>query len=487
MLKRKFRLVIAVLLGVVIISCTVRAVVQSQLNKEIEYFKTYFEQKKDGLDSLYNPLAIKQIPAETIDSLYKAKLTAVEKKKEEAIDWSQYAYVNYATDANYLCNTLIMFESLRDLGSKAQQLLLIPNHLLEAETNPDHEQVKKMLMQLHVGGKTQVMVKYINSIKKPSDTTQWSQSLTKLLVFNQTEYKRVIFLDNDAVLNDNLDELFFIPDYIKFAAPISYWFLSQKDLDEACHEVKTVEKLPNNLARYTDKLEDRIKKKKMIYNHLPSLPPKLYLDSKNVAKDLIRSQFSLASLFDHHISEKSGKIKFASNVMVINPSKETFQSILASLPKNLKKPGKYDMDVINDEVFNLRKVLHTQFKFFRRIRSHFVPSVLVLPYARYGVLTGSLRDKSQHSILRNDILGCQRLDSDGNEIPKDVAALVKDAKYVHFSDYPLSKPWQYKSMDDIKCTVDEKKSEDPQMDNKICRFWNNLYGSYLNERGMCSA
>lgn len=487
MLKRKYRFVVAVLLGVVVISCTVRAVVQSQLNKEIKYFKTYFEQKKDGLDALYNPLAIKQIPEETIDFLYKTRLAAAEKKNGQAIDWSQYAYVNYATDANYLCNTLIMFESLRKLGSKAQLLLLLSKHLVEAETSPDYQQVKKMVSQLEEAGKGQVVIKYIDSIHKPSDTTQWSQSMTKLLVFNQTEYERVIFLDNDAILNDNLDELFFLPDYIKFAAPVSYWYLSEKDLDEACLEVKNVEKLPNNLARYTDKLEDRIRRKKLIYNYLPSLPPTLYLDSKNVAKDLIRAQFSLASLFDHHISEKSGKIKFASNVMVIKPSKEMFESIEASLPKNLRKAGKYDGDVINDEIFNLRKILHTQFKFFRRIRSHFVPSVMVLPYARYGLLSGSIRDNAQHSILRNDILGTQRLDTSGNEIPRDISALTKNAKYIHFSDHPLGKPWQYRSVDDIKCIVDEKKSKDLQTEEQICRLWNNLYGSYLNDRGLCSA
>lgn len=487
MLKRKYRFVVAVLLGVVIISCTVRAVVQSQLNKEIKYFKDFFEEKKDGLEALYNPLAIKQIPEETIDYLYKSRLVAAEKKKADPVNWSNFAYINYATDPNYLCNALIMFESLRDHGSKAKQLLLLSKHLTDPEASPDYQQVERMVKQLQDAGKEQVVIKYIDSINKPSDTTQWSQSLTKLLVFNQTEYERVIFLDNDAYLNDNLDELFFIPDYIQFAAPISYWFLSQKEYEEAIHEVKHVEKQPNNLARYTDKLEERIRKKKIIYNHLPSLPPSLYLDSKNVAKDLIRAQFSLASLFDHHISEKSSKVKFASNVMVIKPSKELFENVKASLPNNLKKPGKYDMDIINDEVFNLRKILHTQFKFFRRIRTHFVPSVMVLPYARYGLLSGSIKDKERYPLLRNDILGTQRLDTSGKEFPKDITAIANNAKYIHFSDYPLSKPWQYQSVDEIKCQVDEKKSEDLQTDKKICRAWNNLYSSYLNDRGLCGA
>lgn len=487
MSKRKIRFLLFAFLGVVIVSCSVRAVVQSQLNKEIKYFKTYFEQKKDGLVALYNPLAIKQIPEETIDFLYNFKLAEVEKKKE-TIDWSQYAYVNYATDANYLCSALVMFESLQRFGTKAKFLLLVSNDLVNPETSLDYQQVQKMLNSLTDNGGNQVVIKYIDHISKPSDTSQWSRSMTKLLVFNQTEYERVIFLDNDAVLNDKLDELFFIPDYIKFAAPLTYWELSENDMSEAYLEVKNYEKLPINLARYTDKLNERIRKKKMIYNHLPSLPPTLYLDSKNVAKDLIRSKLSLSSLFDHHVTGKPSKVKFASNLMVIKPSSETFRSIMEdSLPYYLKKKEKYDMDVINEDIFNLRKVLHTQFKYFRRIRTGFVPSILVLPYARYGFLTGSIKNEDHYPILRNDILGCKRLDTSGKEIPKDVVALTHDAKYIHFSDYPIAKPWMYKSVDDIKCTVDEKKSNNIQAEKKYCHLWNTLYGSYLNDRGICTA
>lgn len=482
--KRKFRFVLFIALGVAIVSCVVRAVVQSQLNKEIKYFKKYFEQKKDGLEALYNPLAIKQIPEETIDLLYNLRLAG----KKEPIEWSNYAYVNYATDANYLCNTLIMFDALRKFGTRAKLLLLISRDLVESEGSPDYQQVNKMLDQLKREGGEQVVVKYVDNIVKPSDTSQWSQSMTKLLVFNQTEYERVIFLDNDATLNDKLDELFFIPDYIQFAAPVSYWFLSEGDLEEAYREVKQYEKLPVNLARYTDKLHERIKRGKMIYNHLPSLPPNLYLNTENVAQDLIRSKFSLASLFDHHISDKSTKVQFASNVMVIKPSAEAFSSIMkSSVPSFLKKEGKYDGDVINDDLFNLRKVLHTQFKRFRRLRSHFVPSVLVLPYARYGLLTGSIKDESQHVLLRNDILGCKRLDTSGKEIEKDISAITRNAKYIHFSDWPLGKPWQYQSVDEIKCKADETHAKNIDSGKKICHLWNDLYSSYLNSRGLCAA
>lgn len=45
------------------------------------------------------------------------------------VNWSQYAYALYATDVEYLCNALMIFESLQQLGSKADRLLLYSDSL----------------------------------------------------------------------------------------------------------------------------------------------------------------------------------------------------------------------------------------------------------------------------------------------------------------------------------------------------------------------
>lgn len=42
-------------------------------------------------------------------------------------DWSKYAYSLYATDSEYLCNALMIFDDLRQYGSKAARLLLYPD------------------------------------------------------------------------------------------------------------------------------------------------------------------------------------------------------------------------------------------------------------------------------------------------------------------------------------------------------------------------
>ena len=45
----------------------------------------------------------------------------------ETIEWSQFAYVQYVTNLSYLCNSLMLFESLHRLGCKPDRLMMYPS------------------------------------------------------------------------------------------------------------------------------------------------------------------------------------------------------------------------------------------------------------------------------------------------------------------------------------------------------------------------
>ena len=55
------------------------------------------------------------------------------------IDWSRFAYTQYATDRSYLCNSLMLFEALHRLGSKADRLLMYPSGFLLSEKDSSLE------------------------------------------------------------------------------------------------------------------------------------------------------------------------------------------------------------------------------------------------------------------------------------------------------------------------------------------------------------
>lgn len=55
------------------------------------------------------------------------------------IDWSRFAYTQYATDRSYLCNSVMFFEALHRLGSKADRVMLYPSEWLESENDDSKE------------------------------------------------------------------------------------------------------------------------------------------------------------------------------------------------------------------------------------------------------------------------------------------------------------------------------------------------------------
>ena len=49
--------------------------------------------------------------------------------RPQATDWSDFAYVQYVTNVPYLCNSVMLFESLHRLDSKADRLLMYPGEM----------------------------------------------------------------------------------------------------------------------------------------------------------------------------------------------------------------------------------------------------------------------------------------------------------------------------------------------------------------------
>ena len=42
------------------------------------------------------------------------------------VDWSRFAYTQYVTNTDYLCNSVMLFETLHRLGSKAERFMMYP-------------------------------------------------------------------------------------------------------------------------------------------------------------------------------------------------------------------------------------------------------------------------------------------------------------------------------------------------------------------------
>ena len=49
------------------------------------------------------------------------------------MEWSSFAYTQYATSSIYLYNSVMIFETLHRLGSKVDRLLMYPSYLKPSE------------------------------------------------------------------------------------------------------------------------------------------------------------------------------------------------------------------------------------------------------------------------------------------------------------------------------------------------------------------
>ncbi|KAI9651732.1 MAG: N-acetylglucosaminyltransferase [Trizodia sp. TS-e1964] len=135
-----------------------------------------------------------------------------------AVDWSRFAYAQYVTNTAYLCNSVMLFESLHRLGSKADRLMMYPADF-DLDVNPDSTEKRLLALAQDLYG---VKLVPITVQRRESSDTTWAESFTKLLAFNQTQYHRILSLDSDSTILQTMDELFHAPSS-PVAMPRAYW------------------------------------------------------------------------------------------------------------------------------------------------------------------------------------------------------------------------------------------------------------------------
>lgn len=97
------------------------------------------------------------------------------------VDWSHFAYLQYVTAAEHACNSVMVFEALHRLGSKAQRVLLYPQAWGDTNsvywgTSPglDHE-TSKLLLKAR--DEYHVMLKPVDVIRKKGQESLYFHSI----------------------------------------------------------------------------------------------------------------------------------------------------------------------------------------------------------------------------------------------------------------------------------------------------------------------
>ncbi|EXK76047.1 hypothetical protein FOQG_19191 [Fusarium oxysporum f. sp. raphani 54005] len=118
----------------------------------------------------------------------------------------------------------MLFEALQHLRNRADRVMIYPSHMLGS----DYKSSNARLL-VKVRDKYDVKLVPIAVRHKDNADSTWADSLTKLLVFNQTQYSRILCIDSDSVLLKSMDELFLLPS-IPVAMPRAYWLFPMKEI-----------------------------------------------------------------------------------------------------------------------------------------------------------------------------------------------------------------------------------------------------------------
>ena len=284
----------------------------------------------------------------------------------KSIDWSRYAYGQYATSSAYLCNSVMVFEALSRLGSRADRILFYPEEWDTEIASPTDRD-----SQLLVKARDWYNVKLIPVEMKLLNDDTWNSSFTKFLAWGQTRYERILHLDSDVTVLQHLDELFLLP-----RAPVAM------------------------MRAYWELPETRV----------------------------------LTSL-----------------LVLLEPSEVVFERLMGATTEGKRRAGEYDMEILN--------------RLYR-------DSAMVLPHQKYGLLSGEFRANNHEIYLGND------------RDTWDPEQVLKEASLVHFSDWPLPKPWimwPHNLIGQItpRC---RKGSEGQEWDCRDKRVWLKLYDDFRMRR-----
>lgn len=138
----------------------------------------------------------------------------------------------------------------------------------------------------------------------------------------------------------------------------------------------------------------------------------------------------------------------SSQVMLVEPSKVEFERVMEKVGNASR--GDYDMEIVNE--------------LYR-------DSALILPHRAFNVLTAEWRSKSHENYFGSD------------REEWDPIATYNEAKYVHFSDWPVSKPW----LDTSRRLIREKQPECPEGEDTCIErdIWLGFYDDFRHRRKVC--
>ena len=124
-----------------------------------------------------------------------------------------YSWVTLLYDNNYFLAEVTLVNSIREYNSKYPiSCLITPNIRHDYQKILQDMEVNLIFISQYISPQHQYYLENSPEVYKiRQQKTHWADGLTKLNIFNLTQFDKIVYIDNDVLLVDNMDALFDYP------------------------------------------------------------------------------------------------------------------------------------------------------------------------------------------------------------------------------------------------------------------------------------
>ena len=134
---------------------------------------------------------------------------------------SNYAYITIATSKDYLPGVIAMYLSLKRTGTGLPLYAMFPQTLVESEPLAINNLKRNGINILEYSHSVEIPQQLVNNNAQQGDH-RFSHTFDKLLIFELTQFDKIVYLDADIYILHNLDHLFSMPHMSAMIAGHSY-------------------------------------------------------------------------------------------------------------------------------------------------------------------------------------------------------------------------------------------------------------------------
>ena len=169
-----------------------------------------------------------------------------------------YAYITMATSLDYLPGLMTMWLSLKNTGTKIPIYAMLPRELVRSNPEYANRLAKNGINLLEYTNSIQLPQQLIDS-NSHNGHLRFNHTFDKLLVFELTQFDKIVFIDADMYVLHNLDHLFAFPHMSAVAAGLSY--PGNQDWEDLNSGLMVIQPQRNIVQEFEKLIPDVIKQK----------------------------------------------------------------------------------------------------------------------------------------------------------------------------------------------------------------------------------